>query len=182
MRGQLLRTHGQHLSRDDFASRREQLIEAYRSGVFLSKPRELDANGQPVSQAPPNPLDPAAMDGMMGMVKKQAVMFIPQSILMGWINLFFSGFVLSRLDFVALQHQLNISCTARLPFPLTLRFKAMLQRGIDTPDMDVTWVSSLSWYFLNLFGLNSIYALILGGDNAADQTKDMQAVCTLHDL
>jgi hypothetical protein len=41
----------------------------------------------------------------------------------------------------------------------------MLQRGIDTPDMDVRWVSSLSWYFLNFFGLNGLYRLILGGDN-----------------
>ena len=52
----------------------------------------------------------------------------------------------------------------------------MMQRGIDTPDMDVTWVSSLSWYFLNLFGLNTVYGLILGGDNAADGTRDMQQV------
>jgi len=41
----------------------------------------------------------------------------------------------------------------------------MLQRGIETPDMDVRWVSSLSWYFLNFFGLNGLYRLILGGDN-----------------
>lgn len=53
----------------------------------------------------------------------------------------------------------------KLPFPLTLGFKSMLQRGIETPDMDVRWVSSLSWYFLNFFGLNGLYRMILGGDN-----------------
>jgi hypothetical protein len=41
----------------------------------------------------------------------------------------------------------------------------MLQRGIETPDMDVRWVSSLSWYFLNFFGLNGLYRLILGSEN-----------------
>lgn len=40
-----------------------------------------------------------------------------------------------------------------------------MQRGIDTPDMDVRWVSSLSWYFLNWFGLNGLYRLILGDGN-----------------
>ena len=53
----------------------------------------------------------------------------------------------------------------KLPFPLTLGFKSMLQRGVETPDMDVRWVSSLSWYFLNFFGLNGLYRIILGSDN-----------------
>lgn len=52
--------------------------------------------------------------------------------------------------------------TVKLPFPLTLGFKSMLQRGVETPDMDVRWVSSISWYFLNFFGLNGLYRMILG--------------------
>ena len=57
----------------------------------------------------------------------------------------------------------------KLPFPLTLRFKSMLQSGIATRDLDVRWVSSISWYFLNLFGLQSVFIFILGNDNAASQ-------------
>lgn len=56
----------------------------------------------------------------------------------------------------------------QLPFPLTIRFKSMLQRGIETQDMDVTWVSSLSWYFLNLFGLQSVFTLILGSGHGKE--------------
>ena len=53
----------------------------------------------------------------------------------------------------------------KLPFPLTIRFKSMLQSGVMTRDLDVRWVSSLSWYFLNLFGLQSVFIFILGNDS-----------------
>jgi uncharacterized membrane protein (DUF106 family) len=94
------------------------------------------------------------MDQMMDMAKKSMVSMVPQTVIMGWINYFFTGFVLIRL-----------------PFPLTLRFKLMLQRGIDTSDMDVTWVSSISWYFLCLFGLNAIFRLILGDQNCKYESR-----------
>ncbi|KAJ6539232.1 transmembrane protein [Mycena capillaripes] len=132
------------------------LSEAFDAGTFLKDgpPRDGDA-----PKMPPNPMsDPAAMDGMMAGMKTQMVMMVPQMVIMGWINFFFQGFVLIKL-----------------PFPLTLGFKSMLQRGIETTDMDVRWVSSLSWYFLNFFGLNGLYRLILGGDNSADSSRDMTA-------
>lgn len=43
----------------------------------------------------------------------------------------------------------------------------MLQKGIDLQYLDVTYVSSLSWYVMNLFGLKGINSLILGESVAA---------------
>jgi len=131
----------------------QYLSEAYTKGTYLKDGAPKDDK----PAAPPNPLtDPAAMDGMMSGMKTQMVMMVPQMVIMGWINFFFQGFVLIKL-----------------PFPLTLGFKQMLQRGVETNDMDVRWVSSISWYFLNFFGLNGLYRLILGNENAADSSRDM---------
>ncbi|EPT02758.1 hypothetical protein FOMPIDRAFT_1047492 [Fomitopsis schrenkii] len=131
----------------------QNLSQAFAEGTFL---KDGPPKGDTPS-APQNPLaDPSQMDGMMAGMKTQMVMMVPQMVIMGWINFFFQGFVLIKL-----------------PFPLTLGFKSMLQRGVETPDMDVRWVSSLSWYFLNFFGLNGLYRLILGNDNSADSSRDM---------
>ncbi|KAI6119441.1 integral membrane protein DUF106-domain-containing protein [Pisolithus croceorrhizus] len=129
------------------------LSDAFKAGEYL---KDGPPNGDATSSAANALTDPATMDGMMAGMKTQMVMMIPQMIIMGWINFFFQGFVLIKL-----------------PFPLTFGFKSMLQRSIEAPDMDVRWVSSLSWYFLNLFGLNGLYRLFLGGDNSADSSRDM---------
>jgi len=146
MRGINLRANGNVVSPASYETRKTYLVSGYQSGAFLKDP---DSKGQ----APPNPMtDPAAMEGMMGMMKGNMAMIVPQTLIMGWINAFFSGFVILKL-----------------PFPLTVRFKQMLQAGVATKDLDVRWVSSISWYFLNLIGLGPVFTYLLGSDNAASQ-------------
>jgi hypothetical protein len=53
----------------------------------------------------------------------------------------------------------------KLPFPLTIKFKSMLQAGVATKDMDPRWMSSISWYFLCIFGLQPIFNFLLGSEN-----------------
>ncbi|MCJ1265199.1 ER membrane complex subunit 3 [Lobaria immixta] len=146
LRGINLRTNSHAISPSSFNARKTYLVSAFKDGAFLKDP---ESRGKPAG----NPMtDPAAMEGMMGMMKGNMAMMIPQTLIMSWINAFFAGFVIMKL-----------------PFPLTLRFKSMLQSGVATRDLDVRWVSSLSWYFLNLFGLQSVFIFILGNENAASQ-------------
>ncbi|KAL1916870.1 uncharacterized protein VTP21DRAFT_5067 [Calcarisporiella thermophila] len=153
LRGMILRQSGDNIPPASFHARRRYLCDEYAKGTYLKNP-------EAASQGAANPMaDPQNMEMMMEGMKKNMAMIIPQTLIMGWINFFFSGFVLIKL-----------------PFPLTVRFKGMLQRGIETADMDVTWVSSLSWYFLNLFGLRGVFSMILGEENAADGMRDMQAM------
>jgi ER membrane protein complex subunit 3 len=70
----------------------QNLSKAFAEGTYLKDgpPKQGE------TQAPPNPLsDPATMDGMMAGMRTQMVMMVPQMIVMGWINFFFEGFVLS---------------------------------------------------------------------------------------
>jgi hypothetical protein len=70
----------------------QNLSKAFAEGTYLKDgPPKQGENA-----APPNPLsDPAAMDGMMAGMRTQMVMMVPQMIVMGWINFFFEGFVVS---------------------------------------------------------------------------------------
>ncbi|KAI1094200.1 transmembrane protein [Rostrohypoxylon terebratum] len=152
MHGIAVRSNYHVLSEQSFRTRRDYLINAYESGAFLKDP---DRRGQP----PPNPMtDPGAMDGMMGMMKNNMAMMIPNTLIMSWINAFFSGFVIIKL-----------------PFPITIKFKSMLQAGVATKEMDPRWMSSISWYFLCYFGLQFVFNFLLGNENAANQMAQQMA-------
>lgn len=100
MRAQNLRNNYQQISKAAFDRRKEAFIEGARDGKFLADP---DARGKPRA----NPMsDPATMEGMMGMMKGNVAMMVPQSLIMGWINAFFSGYVIST-DNLTARHLLQ---------------------------------------------------------------------------
>jgi hypothetical protein len=81
-------------------------------------------------------------DGMKG---NMAAM-VQNMVMMQGISHFFRGFVL-----------------VKVPFPLTRGFKQMFQRGLyDLTTLDTSYVSSVSWYFLVMFGLRAFFRLAMG--------------------
>ncbi|XP_074500914.1 ER membrane protein complex subunit 3-like [Sebastes fasciatus] len=145
LRSRILRENGKYIPRQSFAMRKHYFNDA-ETGFFKTVKRKV---------VPKNPMTDSSM--LTDMMKGNLTNVLPMIVIGGWINWAFSGFVITKV-----------------PFPLTLRFKPMLQRGIDLLSLDASWVSSASWYFLNVFGLRSMYSLILGQDNAADQSRIMQ--------
>ncbi len=105
-----------------------------------------------------NPMMSGDPSAMVGMLKNQAVFMVPNFAMMQFVNLFFQGFVCLRVPF-------------SLP---SIHFKDMLQRGVDISTLDVTYVSSISWYILLTFGLNGVYRLILDEGTEMDEGKMMQ--------
>lgn len=98
VRGINLRTNANVLSPSSFQARKAYMVSAYQEGKFLADP---DARGKPR----PNPMsDPAAMEGMMAGMKGNFAMMVPQTLIMGWINAFFSGFVISESSHVGSHH------------------------------------------------------------------------------
>ncbi|KAH0628929.1 hypothetical protein JD844_010580 [Phrynosoma platyrhinos] len=141
-RSRLLRENGRFLTHQGFLMRKHYFNNP-ESGFFRKTKRKIQ---------PRNPLTDPTM--VMEMMKGNIINVVPMILVGGWINWAFSGFVATKV-----------------PFPLTLRFKPMLQRGINLPSLDASWVSSASWYFLNVFGLRRVYNIVLGEETAADQNQ-----------
>ena len=105
-----------------------------------------------------NPMMNGDPSAMVGMLKNNAVFMVPNFAMMSFVNFFFQGFVCLKIPF-------------SLP---SNHFKSMLQRGVDMSTLDVSYVSSLSWYILLTFGLSGVYRLILDEGLEIDESKMMQ--------
>ncbi|KAL0276537.1 UNVERIFIED_CONTAM: hypothetical protein PYX00_004092 [Menopon gallinae] len=146
IRARNLRENGKYIPKQSFLMRRH-FFNNEEVGYFKTSQKRGNVTQNPLS-------DPTMVTDLL---KGNLTNVVPMIMIGGWINWMFSGFV-----------------TTKVPFPLTLRFKSMLQRGIELVSLDASWVSSASWYFLNVFGLRSIYTLVLGENNAADQSRHIQ--------
>mmetsp|Transcript_24053 Transcript_24053/g.29615 ORF Transcript_24053/g.29615 Transcript_24053/m.29615 type:complete len:333 (+) Transcript_24053:1561-2559(+) len=96
--------------------------------------------------------DPMAM---MGNMKGQAVFMVQNMVMMQGIGFFFQGYLLLKV-----------------PFPLTMGFKMMFQKGLDLTTLETSYVSSVSWYFLVTYGLRAFFRLVIEGNNQGGMSQE----------
>jgi hypothetical protein len=148
--GQVLTSAGRfrvnctRLPLQSFRSRRQYWT---KEGLVLP-PKENPLNAM---MSNPGGLTGSMMDGL----KRNLPNVLTQPLVMVWVGFFFSGFVV-----------------VKIPFPLTLQFRSMLQRGVEQLDLDVSYVSSLSWYMIALFGLMGVNTLLMGGGSEMEMMLD----------
>jgi ER membrane protein complex subunit 3 len=98
----------------------------------------------------------ALMNNPMSMMQGNMVFMVQNMVMMQGIQHFFSGFILLKI-----------------PFPLTVGFKSMFQRGLASlPDLEPSYVSSISWYFLVMYGLRSFFRLAIGDPSLEIRLQD----------
>lgn len=144
------KTNNSILLTKEMEIRQTYFVEKLRGTEFFAKVED--------SANPLNPLTDSSMnDALFNMAKGNLIGYVPQTLIMGWVNYFFAG-----------------SVVMKLPFPLTEGFKSMLQNGVNTPNLNARYVSAISWYFVNLFGLRPVYSLIMNDPAAADDLINQQ--------
>jgi len=116
---------------------------------LVKEAKDQDAGEDGVDDDMPNPM--AMMDGMKG----QFLFMIQNMVMMQGIGYFFQGYVL-----------------VKVPIPLTMGFKMMFQRGLDLSTLETSYVSSVSWYFLVMFGLRAFFRLVIEGDSSSSSKQE----------
>ena len=116
-------------------------------GTIVEADEGDDAADDPMSQ----------MMNPLSMMKGNMVFMVQNMVMMQGIQHFFSGFILLKV-----------------PFPLTLGFKQMFQRGLfELTTLDTSYTSSVSFYFLTMFGLRSFFKLAIGDPTMETREQGM---------
>ena len=90
-------------------------------------------------------MNPNMMTDMITRNISNAIYYISLFVVGGY---FFSGYLILKL-----------------PFGLSRKFKSMMQQGLNLPDVDVSYVSAISWCLILVFGLNNIIQFFDGGED-----------------
>jgi hypothetical protein len=157
----LKRTSGIRSASANFISTSKwEARRAYYSSKYLRDEMEWatnEAENAPESD-PVDMMNPMSMmEGMMG----NMAFMVQNMVMMQGISHFFKGYVL-----------------VKIPFPLTNGFKGMFQRGLELQTLDTSYVSSVSWYFLVMFGLRAFFRLVIG-DPSQEMQEDMKLQMSL---
>lgn len=142
MKGQILARNANFIPQQSF-NIKKAYFNREKGGAFRKK---IEANTLSAMADPSN---------MSEMMKNNLQSMLPNVIMFGWIYYFYAGFVI-----------------AKFPFPLSDRFRAMVQRGIELQSLETSYVTSASMYFLILFGVRGVLSLILG-ENTVDEAQLM---------
>ena len=115
-------------------------------------------DGNTSTAAPPvDPMMDMMMKNPMSLMGNNMIFMVQNMVMMQGIQHFFSGFILLQV-----------------PFSLTIGFKSMFQKGVvDLPNLSSSYVSSVSWYFLVLYGLRSFLSLLIGTVPYEQKEQDM---------
>ena len=118
----------------------------------------LDSDGGKLNSSETKAPDPTEMLSKLSQMSMggQMAMMVMQMMMYSFITWVFPGFVLLKL-----------------PFPVTEKFRPLLQNGLAVPTLDVTYVTSLSWYFLTMFGMQPFVMLLASKLNQAGITDVM---------
>lgn len=135
------------LCRSEWDSRNLQINDLYNKPTslnkILEKPSTTKENKSGTSEFS-NPFQQSGMnDTIMQGLKTNIINYLPQPVLMFYMSYLFRGYI-----------------ALKLPFKLTSNFKPMFQSSIMTPDLDVSYVTGISWYFANLLGVESLGNLV----------------------
>lgn len=150
-RSQVLRANAGFIPEAAFRERR-QYFAAKETGVLVQK----------TESRPPHEMMMSNPDMMMNMMKGNLTGFLPQIAMGMFVSHFFAGFIILRI-----------------PLPLSPSFRPMLQRGIELPGLDVSYLTSLSFYMLLLFGLRGVFMLVFREETIDDTQVYQQQMAAM---